>query len=173
MACVQIYIGDGKGKTTAAFGLALRMSGTGKKVVIVQLLKNGDSGEITAICRLPNVSYVPVTKKFGFVFLMSEEEKKEAKAYYTGLLKVAIDTAIQERADLLVVDELIDAYGLDMIDKEEWLEFVKNRPENLEIVMTGRNPAPELLELSDYVSEVKKVKHPFDKGQPARKGIEY
>ena len=73
---------------------------------------------------------------------------------------------------LLVMDELIASYNLDMVDKEEVLTFLKDKPQELEVVLTGRDPAPELCELADYISRIVKVKHPFDKGIPARKGIE-
>ena len=103
---------------------------------------------------------------------MNEEEKKQAACAYTGLLQEVTDRALREGVDLLVIDEFMSAYNHSLLDREAALEFLKNRPAKLEVVLTGRDPASELLELADYVSEIRKVKHPFDQGIPARKGIE-
>lgn len=173
MACVHIYTGDGKGKTTAALGLALRMSGSGGRVLIVRFLKTEDSGELKALRQLPGVEVLPATKAFGFYFQMTDREKEEARAYYTDLFYRAKAKAKEERVDLFVLDELTAVYNYELIPRKEWMTFLRQRPEWMEIVMTGRDPAPELLEEADYVSEIHKRKHPFDRGVKARKGIEY
>ena len=111
-------------------------------------------------------------KQFGFFWKMTEEQKKEAGKAYQELFDKAVRTAVEEDAFLLVMDEFIAAYNHGMVNREKALAFLKGRPEGLEVALTGRDPAPELLELADYVSEIRKVKHPFDNGLKARKGIE-
>ena len=167
---IHIYCGDGKGKTTAAMGLALRAAGHGRRVVIAQFLKNGKSGERTALSALPAVELLPASEVVKFTFQMTEEERRREAERQSELLEAAFRAA--EGAGLLVLDELIASYNLNMVNREEVLEFLKTRPGRLEVVMTGRDPAEELLELADYVSKIVKIKHPFDRGIPARTGIE-
>lgn len=171
-SCIHIYCGDGKGKSTAAMGLAVRAAGFGKKVVVTQFLKDGSSSELNILRSLPGVQVLVCEKKFGFIWNMSEEQKKEAKEAYTELFRRVTKKAVEEEAFLLVMDEFIAAYNHGMLDREEALCFLKEKPDMLEVVLTGRGPAPELIELADYVSEICKRKHPFDEGIPARKGIE-
>ena len=171
-SCIHIYCGDGKGKTTAAVGLAVRAAGNGKKVVLTQFLKDGRSSELNILRELPQIKVLSCTRCFGFFWNMSEEQKEEARKAYTDLFEEAVREAIDSHAFLLVMDEFVAAYNHGMIDREKALNFLKNKPEELEVVLTGREPAPELVELADYVSEIQKRKHPFDQGIPARKGIE-
>ena len=103
---------------------------------------------------------------------LAQEEKVLAKEFFTNHLKEVIHLAIEKNIDLLVMDEVIDAYNLDMVSHDILTEFLKNRPQNLEVVMTGRNPKDEITELADYLTHFQKVKHPFDKGLRARVGIE-
>ena len=171
-SCIHIYCGDGKGKTTAAVGLAVRAAGNGKKVVLTQFLKDGSSSELNILRELSQIRVLSCTKKFGFFWNMSEEQKEEARKAYTDLFEEAVREAIDSHAFLLVMDEFVAAYNHGMIEREKALNFLKDKPEDLEVVLTGRDPAPELVELADYVSELQKRKHPFDQGIPARKGIE-
>lgn len=171
-SCIHIYCGDGKGKTTAAMGLAVRAAGNGKKVVLTQFLKDGSSSELNILRELPQIQVLNCTKKFGFFWNMSEEQKEEARKSYMDLFEEAVRETIGSHAFLLVMDEFLAAYNHGMIDREKALNFLKDKPEDLEVVLTGRDPAPELVELADYVSEIQKRKHPFDQGIPARKGIE-
>lgn len=176
MGCVHIYCGDGKGKTTAAAGLAVRMAGSGGRAVIVRFLKNDDSGEVEALRQIRGITVIPCRKTFGFTWQMTEEQKKEAAAFYVGLFREAADMALQyagQGAVLFVMDEVCAAVGSGLLAKEEVIEFLDQCPESMEIVMTGREPLPELMERADYISEIKKVRHPFDKGISARRGIEY
>ena len=100
------------------------------------------------------------------------EEKVEAKAAYTALFEKVKAAAVEQNARLLVMDEMLDLCNAELIDTAMVVDFLKNRPEQLEVVMTGRNPKPELVELADYITNMNAVKHPFEKGVPARKGIE-
>lgn len=171
-SCIHIYCGDGKGKSTAAMGLTVRAAGSGQKVVLTQFLKNGSSSEFKILENLPQVQIFKCSKNFGFLWNMSEEKKAEAKKAYMELFELVTKTAVEENAFLLVMDEFMSAYNFGMLDKEMALNFLREKPDNLEVVLTGRDPAPELIELADYVSEICKRKHPFDQGIPARKGIE-
>lgn len=169
---IHIYEGDGKGKTTAAVGLSIRCSGSGGRVIFTQYLKDNQSSELKVLMSIDCIHVILANKEFGFYWNMSEEEKTEAKEVYSNLLQEAIKEAKSENYKMLVLDEIIAAYNLQLIDQEYLLDFLKNKPEHLEVIMTGRNPAEELLEIADYVSEIKKVKHPYDAGICARIGIE-
>ena len=169
---IHIYEGDGKGKTSAGVGLAVRCAGSGQKVMYTQFLKDDKSSELKILENIEGIHVVHCEKDFGFIFQLTPEEKEEAKAHYTEHFRKVAKMAAEENCRLLVLDEMIASYNLNMVEKEEVLQFLKNKPEEMEIVMTGRQPAEELVELADYVSNVVKVKHPFDKGMPARVGIE-
>ena len=173
MGLVHIYCGDGKGKTSAAIGLAVRAAGRGKKVVVARFLKTDDSGEVLALQAIPAVTVMPCEKEFGFVFAMDEETKKEAAAYNTDLFERAAARAGETDAELLVLDEIMAAMNYGMVPENTVLGFLERRPENLEVVLTGRNPSEQILEKADYISEICKVRHPYEKGISARIGIEY
>lgn len=173
MGLVHIYCGDGKGKTSAAIGLAVRAAGRGKKIVVARFLKTDDSGEVLALRAIPAITVMPCERTFGFVFSMDEETKKEAAAYNTDLFERAAALAVETHAELLVLDEIMAAMNYSMVPEMEVLEFLEKRPEDLEVVLTGRNPSERILEQADYISEVCKVRHPYEKGISARIGIEY
>ncbi len=170
---VHIYCGDGKGKTTAAMGLAIRAVGRGRRVLIARFLKTDDSGEVDVLKGVPGIEVRPCEKTFGFYFRMTEEQKKEAAEYYSGLLERTWRQAVEEEFDLVVLDEMMAACGYKLVDETRLCELLREKPEKLEVVMTGRNPSKQLLELADYVSEIQKRKHPFDEGIGAREGIEF
>ena len=171
-SCIHIYCGDGKGKSTAVTGLAVRAAGSGRRVIFIQFMKDGKSSELKVLRELPGVTVLTCEKQFGFFWNMTDEQKKEAAAAYQALFDRATELAVREDAFLLVMDEFMSCYNHGMLNREKAQDFLKNRPEGLEVALTGRDPAPELLELADYVSEVRKIKHPFDQGVHARKGIE-
>ncbi len=171
MGCVHIYCGDGKGKTSAAVGLAVRAAGRGKKIIVVRFLKTDDSGEVEILKTIPQMTVLPCERVFGFVSAMDEQTRKEAAAYNLGLFETAVSLA--KTADMVVFDEIMAAINYGMIPEVQVVKLLKDRPEALEVVMTGRGPSEQLLSLADYVSEIRKMKHPYDKGILARKGIEY
>lgn len=168
---IHIYCGGGKGKTTAALGLALRAAGSGKEVLLLQFLKDGKSSEFAALSQVDNVQVIPQTRTFGFSWTLSDEEKAEAKAYYSSLLETAFSQA--GAFGLLVLDEAVGACAAGMIDESRLLELMRQKPEELELVLTGRGPSQALLDAADYVTEMRKVKHPYERGIAARLGIEY
>lgn len=170
----HIYFGDGKGKTTAALGLALRAAGHGKKVVIVQFLKSWDCGELHSLDAVENIKVIrEMPGKTSFVRDMSEEEKQQTKNAHDGSLRQALDEVDAGRCNLLILDEAIDAYGLGSLDESILFELIENKPFALELVLTGHGKNVRMIESADYVMEVTKVKHPYDKGILARKGIEW
>lgn len=171
MGLVHIYCGDGKGKTSAAVGLSVRAAGRGMRTVMARFLKTDDSGEVAALKQIPQILVLPCEETFGFVFSMDEETRRRAAVYYEALFRKAVEMAAD--CDLLILDEIMAAVRYEMVPLSLVTGFLDARPDGLEVVMTGRDPAKELLDRADYVSEIRKVKHPFDHGISARKGIEY
>lgn len=258
---VHIYCGDGKGKTTAALGLALRAAGNGVPVVIARFLKNDESGEVGILENVPGVYLFPCERQFGFTWTMSEAQKVEAGEYFTGLFERAWELGCKTARDegegagraagnvsgenrgsdfvsagssrrdtgvcgtgssvsgspvsgsptsgslvsgapvsgspvsgspvstppasapltsppyeiraLLVLDEIMAAVNSGFVENERLLAALDHRPDGLEVVLTGRGPSEELLSRADYVTEMRAVKHPYEKGVGARKGVEY
>jgi len=168
---IHIYCGDGKGKTTAAIGLAVRAAGAGKKIVFTQFFKDGSSSEVKKLQLLDEIQVMHCQTVKGFFRRMNDAEKARASEDYTRLLAQVIEAA--KNADLLILDEIVSACNHGTVAKTAVLDFLRGKPKNLEVVLTGRNPSGELLELADYVTEMQKIKHPYDMGITARRGIEY
>lgn len=167
---IHIYCGDGKGKTTCAFGLALRCAGDGYPVRIAQFLKGSETGEVIAMRQMPNVELLRAKQGTKFTFQMNDEEKAQARREHRALLEAAF--AHTDGLRMLVLDEIMAACSTGMIEEEALLGFLKHKPAELEVIMTGRNPSGQLLELADYITEMKKIRHPYDRGIAARRGIE-
>ena len=168
---IHIYCGDGKGKTTAAMGLAARMAGRGKNVLIGQFFKDGSSGEIQALKALPGIETLHCHTVPGLFARMTEDQRAQAKTDYTAYLLDLLKKGPE--ADLLVLDEAISALNRGIIPAEPLLSYLQAQGQTQEIVLTGRTPKEELLALADYVTEMVKRKHPFDRGVKARRGIEF
>lgn len=169
---IHIYCGDGKGKTTAAMGLAARCSGGGGKVLIFQFLKGNTSGERAALEQLSDITILEGYENIKFSRAMNPQEKEQAVEYYHKKFNEIVEMVQEKTFQLLILDEVIAAVNLGFLEETELITFIKRKPELLEVVLTGRNPSGSLLELADYVSNIEKVKHPFDKGIMARKLIE-
>lgn len=169
---VHVYCGDGKGKTTAALGLCVRAAGAGYTVVVAQFLKTRDTGELEMLKKL-GVTILRVDGEYGFTWQLTSEDKEKMVEEHNRIFCKAVELCSAGTKTLLVLDELAAAFGCGLVDTQLVLNALQNRPEALELVITGRNPAPELLELADYVTEMRKVRHPMDKGIIARKGIEF
>lgn len=165
---VHLYCGDGKGKTTAAMGLALRALGQGMRVVVVQFLKNGTSGELEPLEKLGAAVYSgqPGAK---FTFQMNAEEKAQAAKENNARLA----EALQQPCDLLILDEICAARNSGMVDETLAKQAVLERPQHREVVLTGRNPEAWMVEAADYITEMQPRRHPYEQGIPARKGIEF
>ncbi len=169
---IHIYCGDGKGKTTAAVGLAVRCAGRGNKVLLVQFLKSRDSGELYSLAKLPDIEVMRGKESKKFTFQMNEEEKHALLIEHNKMFEQVLAKIKNGGYSLLILDEVIGALNAKVFEMPKLIEFLRHKPENLEVVLTGRNPALELVEIADYVSEMRKVKHPMDKGIMAREGIE-
>ena len=169
---VHLYCGDGKGKTTAAVGLAVRHSGRGGKVVFAQFLKDGTSGECRVLAEL-GVTVLAANPVGKFSFRMTEEEKAETAAALGRTFDAATGFAVRERATLLVLDEICAAVNCGFLPEKTLTEFLESRPDSLEVVLTGRDPSENLQVHADYITEMKKRRHPFDEGVAAREGIEF
>lgn len=170
---VHIYTGDGKGKTTACAGLALRMAGSGGRVLYAFMQKGVMSSEVKLLETIPGVDVFQVCTMTKFSYLQNEEEKAEYRRQHTEGLRKIIGLCKNSKYDMVVVDEAIGAIHEKAIDLKTILELINTRPENCEIVLSGRKAPAELVDIADYVSEIQAVKHPFEKGTPARKGIEF
>jgi len=168
---VQVYTGDGKGKTSAAFGLALRAAGRGLKVYVVQFIKGGfDYGELHIIERLPNIKLVAFGRgKFITDVPPSEEDAKLARQAF----ELARKVVKEGEYDIVVLDEINVALNLKMIRVDEVVELIKSKPKHVELILTGRYAPKEVIEAADLVTEMRDVKHPYARGVPPRKGIEY
>lgn len=170
---VHIYYGNGKGKTTAAFGLALRFAGYGCGVVIAQFLKNRTSGEVNAIGKFKEVTVIrncPINK---FTFQMDEFEKAQLSDCCKKLFNEVVTLSKSNDVGLLILDECLDVCSNNYLPISHVIEFLDSKPENLEVVFTGHCLPKELEMKADYISNIKKEKHPYDKGIAARKCIEY
>ena len=168
---IHLYYGEGKGKTTAAVGLAVRAAGAGMKVLLTQFFKNGHSSEIKALSQMDHIEILLPREYHGRYKNMNDEEKSAVNDSYHVFLRDFIKRAAGY--DLIVLDEAVSAYLYGMLEPEDLLPFLKEEGQRREIVLTGREPLPELLELADYATEMRKEKHPFDRGVKARKGIEF
>ncbi len=169
---VHVYCGDGKGKTTTGMGLCVRAAGYGYKVLIYQFMKNNSTSERKILSQVPNITIVDGLEQEKFSFQMTEQEKQERRAFYNSQLEKVTSLAVQERYDVLFLDEAIYTIRAGLLDEAELLRFLEQKPEGLEVILTGQGPSEALLEQADYVSEIRKIKHPFDWNQPARDGIE-
>jgi len=168
---VQVYTGNGKGKTSAAFGLALRAMGRGLKVYVIQFIKGGfDYGELYIVDKLPNLTL----KAFGRGKFVTEKppEKEDVKLAQKALA-LAEEVVKGGEYDIVVLDEVNVALNLKLIRIEKVLELIKNKPEHVELVLTGRYASHEIIKAADLVTEMKEVKHPYNSVYQARKGIEY
>ncbi|MBN1972520.1 MAG: cob(I)yrinic acid a,c-diamide adenosyltransferase [Sedimentisphaerales bacterium] len=174
---VQIYTGDGKGKTTAAFGLALRAAGRGNKVLIFQFLKPSslDTGERNALqSGNLKIRVESLDEPWDMVKSFQDEQaiRRMQKAIGDVLDKLAQD-AEKRLYDVLILDEIIFCLSKNLVKFDDVMRIINRRASGVEIVMTGRGATKELIEIADLVTEMKCVKHPFEKGIFARKGIDF
>jgi len=168
---IRVFTGEGKGKTTAAVGLAVLAVGRGFKVFMVQFLKApGTTGEQIAIKSLaPKIIIKPMGRK-GFI-RCGGEPMDVAMAKHA--LDEARSTMLSGNFDMIVLDEVNVAVHLGLIDVQDILDLMNSKPDNVELVLTGRDARPEVINRADVVIEMKKIKHQFDQGVKAQKGIDY
>ncbi len=170
----HVYYGNGKGKTTAALGLGMRAWGCGLQVVLVQFLKDFSTGELKALAQLPGFTVLRGKAK-GKLFSrdMSEEEKAATTFIHEANLKQALSLVNTGKCDLLILDEAFDAYQLGLLGDAILRPLIEEKPGELELVITGHAPVEWVLNRADYVTEMVKQKHPYDRGIGARRGIEF
>lgn len=174
---IQLYTGDGKGKTTAAVGQAVRAAGDGYKVIFSQFMKGNDTGELHALGQLSNVEIIRSSRNFGFYSTLSDEEKSQLTAVHNEILHRLIGCAERKEAFMIVMDEVTYPVRWGLIDVEGLKKLLvlagekeKGAPE---IILTGRDAADFLVNSADYITEMNCVRHPYENGIPARHGIEY
>ncbi|MBI4331337.1 MAG: cob(I)yrinic acid a,c-diamide adenosyltransferase [Chloroflexi bacterium] len=166
---VQVYTGDGKGKTTAALGQALRAAGRGHKVVMVQFVK-GDSntGEHFFVKKCPFLEILQPNQGNCFV-----QPREELKAAVDQALSLARERLSSGRYDMVILDEIFIAADMGLVTEADVLQLIDSKPEKTELVLTGRHAQPEVVRRADLVTEMLMIKHPYTEGTSARPGIEY
>ena len=166
---VHIYTGPGKGKTTAGLGMAVRAAGAGMKVSIHQFIKGRVSSEVRA---LKNIANIKISQCGRECFIKNKPDSKDIDCAQKGLVRARQDI-MSGKYDLVILDEANVAVDLGLIDAKDMLDIIKNKPCPVELVLTGRGAGKALVKCAHYVTHLRKIKHPFDKGLIARKGIEY
>lgn len=170
---IHIYYGDGKGKTTAATGLAVRAAGRDLRVLFVQFLKTMSTGERISITQLDNIELSPCPAELKFTFTMTEEERENCTRLMGEIFRVSAERSIIKKFDMIILDELLTAVELKMVSHSEVYEFLSNAPKTLEIVLTGHSIPEKFSSLADYITHFVNEKHPYQRGIPAREGIEF
>ena len=167
---IHVYTGNGKGKTTAAYGLALRAAGAGKKVLIAQFIKGMPYSENEAVKKfLPDITI----NQYGLdCFIVNEPTEKDIASARAGLSEVT-KAVISGDFDVVILDEACIAVHFNLFSVHELIDVLTSRPPEMEIVVTGRYAPPELVETADLVTEMKEIKHYYNQGVQARKGIEF
>ncbi len=171
---VIVYTGNGKGKTTAALGLSLRAIGYEHKVCMLQFIKGSwHYGEMDSSKKLgPNFELIAIGK--GFVGILDDNSpRKEHEKYAAEALKICREKVFSEKYDVVILDEINYAINLGLLDVEEIIKLIKEKPDELDLVLTGNHAKEEIIELADLVTEMKEVKHPFKSGIKAKKGIDF
>lgn len=166
---IQVYTGNGKGKTTAALGLALRAAGAGLKVYIAQFIKKGCYNELKSLKKLKNITI----EQFGRgCFIRSEPCKEDIELAHSALNRIK-EIISKGKFDIVILDEINTALNLKLIKLREALNIIHTLPKKTELILTGRYAHPEIIKKSDLVSEIKEIKHYYKRGVKARKGIEF
>ncbi|WP_321972762.1 cob(I)yrinic acid a,c-diamide adenosyltransferase [Paratractidigestivibacter sp.] len=173
---IHLYHGDGKGKTTAAMGLALRAAADGLGIIVCQFLKDGSSGEVRMLAAYDNVTVLHDTPPVKFSFRMNEDERACARTEHDEHLRRCIAALRNGSAQLVILDEAISSLNTGMLDADlmrEALGLAAGVREGNELVLTGRNPPEFVVAAADYITQMRCERHPFQQGVPARRGIEF
>jgi cob(I)alamin adenosyltransferase len=171
LGLIHIYTGEGAGKTSAAIGKAVRARGRGLSVLVAQLFKS-NSSEIRELEGHNKVKYLQYSSMHPFFKKYSQTELKTEKEKCTAFLKYAFEVVREEKYDFFIIDEAGPAIASNFVDSKTFIELIRSKPKNTELIMTGRDFPSEFLELADYVTEMLDIKHPFRKGVHARDGVE-
>ena len=167
---IHVYTGNGKGKTTAAIGLGIRAAGAGLKVVMIQFMKGRRYSELDALQQIKNFSVI----QFGRDEFVSKEKPEQIDIDLARKGLAYIKDIIQKNVyDLIILDEINVALEYHLIPLDDVVRLLKEKPEHLELVLTGRSASPDVIKLADVVSEILEIKHPYQKGVTSRKGIDW
>lgn len=171
---IHLYTGNGKGKTTAAVGLAVRAAGNNMRVIFSQFMKGNDTGELHVLERQPEIRILRSSENFGFYKNLTEEEKAELTRIHNGILERILAAVRDRECDMVILDEITYPVNWKLIDAEGLSQLLEMAArQDVELVLTGRSPAGFLADCADYVTEMKAVRHPYERGVAARRGIEY
>jgi cob(I)alamin adenosyltransferase len=168
---IQVYTGNGKGKTTAALGLALRAAGRGLKSYIAQFLKGQPTGEIEAVKRLAPLIRIEQFGREGFITVKDGPDDEDVLRAKAGLAR-ALEAMLSGDYRIVVLDEINTAVHFKILPEKDVLDFLDKRPAGIELVLTGRYAPASFIDRADLVTEMKEIKHYFDRGIKAREGIE-
>ncbi|MBW2663694.1 MAG: cob(I)yrinic acid a,c-diamide adenosyltransferase [Deltaproteobacteria bacterium] len=166
---IQVYTGNGKGKTTAAFGLALRAAGAGLKVYIAQFVKGMKYSEMNSLAKLEE--FITLKQYGRDCFIFREPEKEDIQAAQEGLKEVR-EIMCSGKYQMIILDEANIATYYNLFSVEDLLDFIQAKPEEVELIITGRKADPRIIEAADLATEMKEIKHYYQKGVQAREGIE-
>lgn len=170
---IHVYHGEGKGKTTAAIGLSIRAAGAGKRVVFAQFLKGSDTSELNVLKQVNEITILRNQKDLGFVFQMSEEQKKMLIEMHDETLNSVIRLIQNQEADMVVLDEITYVYNDRLINTDKLEQLIEQIPKTCELILTGRDPDAFFLNHADYITQMVCERHPYERKIPARKGIEF
>jgi len=170
---IHLYCGDGKGKTTAAVGLSVRAAGNGLKVLFAQFMKGQKSGETDLLASISDITVMQAESSKKFTYQMTPQEQEESEEKNRAHLDAVFETFNNSDYDVLVLDEAVTAAGRYMIDEDKLRSYVSGFPAEKELILTGNPPELWMIEAADYVTDMEKIKHPYDRGTDARKGIEF
>ena len=170
---IHVYYGDGKGKSTAAIGLAVRALGRGMRVCILQFFKGTPTGELMLLEGQPGLRILRGQNAGKLYAAMTEAERAAMCAEHCALLHQAQCWAAQGMLDMLVLDEALDALQMGMVDEQPLRDLLQDQAAALELVLTGHQPIAWVMEQADYITRMTSERHPYDQGQPARRGIEF
>ena len=169
----HLYMGDGKGKTTAALGLVMRSAGAEHRVLFTQFMKGQNGSELEILSEMDGVQLYLYPEEIGPVSYMSAKDRENAKAAYEEYIWGITRILLQSSFDMLVMDEVVTAIHEGVLDEDYLMEMCLSQlPDDMEIVLTGHDPSQAMTDWADYVTEMRKIKHPADQGIRARKGIE-
>ena len=170
---IHLYCGNGNGKTTAALGLAVRFAGTGKKVFIAQFFKTMDSSELNSLKHIPEIEICRNTVDFAFYESMNQQQLDALTKENNSNLALAMEKMNANLCDMLILDEIVGCYNFNLIDRQAVDRLLNCKRSDMELVLTGMNPPGNFIAAADYITEMTCIRHPYEKGIPARRGIEF
>jgi len=170
---IHLYCGDGKGKTTTAMGLAVRFAGTGKKVFIVQFFKTMDTAELVSLKKIPEIEVCRNSSKFDYFENMTDIQLEAVTQENNSNLALAAEKMDAGLCDMLILDEVVGCYNYNLIDRQAVDRLLSGKRPDMELVLTGINPPESFIAAADYITRMTCIRHPFEKGIDARRGIEF